>query len=232
MNERDLMEKSTMEESVQWSLLPSTPKDFIGDLLYHQPLFNLDLLQGSRLECAWNLLLSQEQLSCLTIPCQCYLSLPSGPLWQFSWETVQPRYPLPKNNTKETFVPCCWPQGWLYSSDPNDLLVYFMYNSRQFNRTVSWLLACSILTDLSMFLDTFCQNVQILELSLQPFSVVGTPYQQGAGSLGMSMDNSGVVGKFRSFYSTIEQVRSFLFSLALRVSTNKYFFYEVSSNDA
>jgi hypothetical protein len=37
--------------------------------------------------------------------------------------------------------------------------------------------------------------------------LVGTPYQQGAGSLGMSMDNSGVVGKFRSFYSTIEQVK-------------------------
>ena len=142
----------------------------------------------------------------------------------FLGNCTESRYPLPKNNTKETFVPCCSPQGWLYSSDPNDLLVYFVYNSRQFNRTVSWLLACCILTDLSMFLDTFCQNVQILELSLQPFSVVGTPYQQGAGSLGMSMDNSGVVGKFRSFYSTIEQVRSFLFFLALRVSTNKSFF--------
>ena len=42
------------------------------------------------------------------------------------------------------------------------------------------------------------------------FSVVGTSYQQPSGSLGMSMDNSGVVGKFRSFYSTIEQVTSFL----------------------
>ena len=31
----------------------------------------------------------------------------------------------------------------------------------------------------------------------------------------MSMDNSGVVGKFRSFYSTIEQVRSFLFPCLL-----------------
>merc|ERR1719500_1745181 len=37
--------------------------------------------------------------------------------------------------------------------------------------------------------------------------LVGTSYQQPSGSLGMSMDNSGVVGKFRSFYSTIEQVK-------------------------
>ena len=52
-------------------------------------VFNLDLLHGSHLECAWNLLLSQEHLSCLTIPCQCYLSLASLPPWQYSLETVQ-----------------------------------------------------------------------------------------------------------------------------------------------
>ena len=62
----------------------------------------------------------------------------------------------PKNNTKETFVPCCCPQGWLYSSDPNDLLVYFFSNSRLYY-DLFWSLACDIgsvlLTDSSIFLN-------------------------------------------------------------------------------